>query len=754
MALSVDEEKKIIEILGRMPSIVERTIFDTMWSEHCSYKSSKKLLKKYLPTEGSEVILGIGEDSGIIKWTEFDGKTYGIVLSHESHNHPSQILPIEGAATGVGGVVRDVYCMGADVIGVLNSLHFGINTNGESPIVEEIAQKVVEGVADYANPLGVPVLGGETLYHPSYNDNCLVNVAAVGLLEISDIIHSYVPKNAEDEPYDVILIGKSTDATGFGGASFSSGTLDTDDSATNIGAVQVHDPFLKRVLAEAIKALFEYLKTNKVVAGFKDLGAGGIACATSELAVAGGFGVDVDLDKVNVAIPGLPAEVVACSETQERFCLVVPKTATQDVLDIFNINYELPSIYPKAGAVVIGTITQEKQFRLFYDQKIVCELPVSCITTEVEADRWGESPKEDEQAKDSVPHYTEDQLKSWILELIAHQNSQSKRYVYRHFDNAVRGNTVVYPGEGDAVVIRPLETCSVGLCATMDSNLYGNHDPYVAGAAAVAESVRNVVATGGRPIAVTDCLNYGNPEKPSVYHCFEEGIKGIADACKGLGFIEGESLPIVSGNVSLYNESKNGNAIIPSPVIACVGRLSDYRLAQVMHVREPNLCLIRIGRPYAEFAGTLFQSISTLSAKTAPQVRIEQEALQNQQVYALIQNRQVQAVHDISAGGALTTLVEMIAGERGYYHVGIKIETKEPITELFSENGGYILAVKEADRDSVLTQLADANVFAYVIATTTQEKTVMLRQGGKTLLTVPVERVNTAWNAENITQNT
>lgn len=753
MALSVDEQKKIESILGREPTTVETIIFDTMWSEHCSYKSSKNLLKKYLPTTGSDVLLGIGEDSGIIKFTEFEGKTYGVVLSHESHNHPSQILPIEGAATGVGGVVRDVYCMGADVLGVLNSLHFGVNKDGKTPIVEEIAEKVVEGVSDYANPLGVPVLGGETLYHPSYNDNCLVNVAAIGLLDADHIIHSYVPKNAETEPYDVILIGKSTDATGFGGASFSSGTLDTDDTATNIGAVQVHDPFLKRVLVEAMKALFTYLKENNVPSGFKDLGAGGIACATSELAVGGGFGVDVDLDKVNVAMPGLPAEVISCSETQERFCLVVPKSATEDVLNIFNTQYELPNIYPNAGAVVIGEITSSDRFRLFHEDAVVCDLSVASITTEVEADRYGE-PREATQSSDDLPSWDNDQLKTWVTTLISDLNAQSKRYIYRHFDNAVRGDTVVYPGEGNAVVIRPIENCPTGLCAAMDSNLYGLHDPYVSGAAAVAESVRNVIASGGKPIAISDCLNYGNPEKPAVYHDFEEGIRGIADACHGLGFIDGESLPIISGNVSLYNESKNGNAVIPSPVIACVGSLSDYRLAQTMQVRHANQSLILVGKRYAEFAGTIFQTIADFPAKTAPQVRVAEEAAQNKAVYELIQNRDVEAVHDISTGGVLTTLVEMVQGERGLAQVGLTIQTTDVLSDLFSENGGYIIAVSADKTDSVLKQLSDASVSASVIATTTDGDALSIHANDREVMSLSLSSVHAAWNAENIRQST
>ena len=600
MALSKDDIDAIRSLIGREPSIVEHHIFDTMWSEHCSYKSTKPVLKR-LPTSGSEVALGIGEDSGIIRFTKVNGKQYCLAVSHESHNHPSQILPVEGAATGVGGVVRDVYCMGADVIGVLNSLHFGINRSGQDDIVEEIAEKVVLGVADYGNPLGVPVLGGETLYHESYNDNCLVNVAALGLLAEEDIIHSYVPKEAEFEPYDLILFGKSTDATGFGGASFSSATLDKEDESTNIGAVQVHDPFLKRVLVEGIKTLMAIVKEQDVKIGFKDLGAGGISCAASEIAVSGGFGVRIDLDQVNCAISNLAPEIIACSETQERFCLAVPSSFSKTVLDVFNKQYALPKLYPKSGAVVIGQVTKEKQFVMTYRSETVCDLPVESITTEVSANREAR-PRQIKRVSSGKPvSLKSESLQSLCSMLLNEKNNSSKHEIYSFFDNAVRGNTVVYPGEADAVVVLPIDGCKKAVAVSMDSNLYGESDPFTSGAAAVAESIRNVVAVGGKPIALTDCLNYGNPENPNVFFDFEKGVEGIAEAATHLGFISGEALPIISGNVSLYNESKQGRAIIPSPVLLCVGKIEDVSTVVTMQLQSPGDYLIRVGLPYSEF---------------------------------------------------------------------------------------------------------------------------------------------------------
>tara|TARA_A100001015_G_scaffold320470_1_gene446954 strand:- start:1826 stop:4069 length:2244 start_codon:yes stop_codon:yes gene_type:complete len=705
MALSKQDEIDIKKILGRSPSTVEYHIFDTMWSEHCSYKSSKSTLKQ-LPTKGSEVALGIGEDSGIIRFTQHNGKQYCLAISHESHNHPSQILPIEGAATGVGGCVRDVYCMGADVIGVLNSLHFGIPQSKQS-IVDEIAEKVVLGISDYGNPLGVPVLGGETLYHESYNDNCLVNVAAIGLLTEDEIIHSYVPKNAKDEPYDVILVGKPTDATGFGGASFSSATLDDDDQMTNLGAVQVHDPFLKRVLVEAIKEFLKTVKEKNIPIGFKDLGAGGISCATSEIAVGGGFGITVDLDKVNRAIPNLAPEIIACSETQERFCITVPRHFSNEVIDIFNKQFDIPTLYPNGGAAVIGEITQDNLFVMTYKGDTICNLPVECITTEVKAHREPEVRSISRSTNDIFQLKQSVNVESIGNEFIQRLNNRSKRYVYRFFDNAVQGNTVIYPGEADAVVTTPVPDSLVGLAVSMDSNLYGKHDPYVSGAGAVAESIRNVISVGARPIALTDCLNYGNPEKPPVFFDFQEGVRGIKEAAEALSMIDGDPVPIISGNVSFYNESKQGSAVVPSPVICCMGKVSDINLSKTMQCFDADLELILVGERFSEFAGTQIESYLNKIPNVAPQVRLDQEANQNKAVLSLIEQKKVSVVHDISVGGLFQTIIEMILGERGYSKVGVKLDLSDynSIETLFSENGGYVLATNQlAECEALLKQ--------------------------------------------------
>ncbi|MFC1754063.1 phosphoribosylformylglycinamidine synthase subunit PurL [Thermoproteota archaeon] len=752
MNLSPEDLSAINKLLGREPTLTETHIFDVMWSEHCSYKSSKDVLKKYLPTKGSNVALGIGEDSGIIRFVKHNGTQYCIAVSHESHNHPSQILPVEGAATGVGGVVRDVYCMGADVVGVLDSLHFGIDKDGHNPLVEEIAEEVVNGVSDYANPLGVPVLGGETIYHSSYNDNCLVNVAALGLVEEDKIIHSYVPEQAKQIPYDIILFGKSTDATGFGGASFASATLDNENEASNVGAVQVHDPFLKRVMVEAIKQLLNCVNEEKIAIGFKDLGAGGIACATSEIAAASGFGVDVDLDQVNIAFDTLPPEIITCSETQERFCLAVPHTFSQKVLDIFNKEFELPSLYHGAGAVVIGRVVNKPVYTIMSRGKKVCELPIHAITTEVRALRKAIPRDIDRDAPNVSVCLDKNAFKPICLNLLSAHNNNSKRYIYRFYDNAVRGDTVLYPGEADSVLITPIKGCDAGLVVSIDSNLYGEVDPYTCGAAAVAEAVRNVIAVGGQPLAVTDCLNYGNPEKPDVFFDFEQGVKGISDACHAFSFIENEALPVISGNVSFYNESKQGNAVIPSPVLLVVGKVEDYHSVVTMQIKHPEQHLFLIGRRYPEFGAAQISELIPDLNKVAPQVRFEKEAEMNKAVFQLTQNRLVSACHDISSGGLWSCLCEMLFGERGLIHVGLDLrcpEDNELFTFLFAENAGYVISVSEENVKDVNGVLSQYGFYHSFIGKTIANKQMMIKRSNIGTLNLELAELEQAWNKRN-----
>ncbi|MEO6835652.1 MAG: AIR synthase related protein, partial [Candidatus Tumulicola sp.] len=376
VALRDDELARIVQRLGREPTPVELHAFDAQWSEHCSYKSSRHHLKT-LPTAGPDVVLGPGEDSGILHLGEHAGERYGIVVAHESHNHPSQVVPYEGAATGIGGIVRDVLCMGAEVIAVADPLRFG-RVDDPASHQRYVARGVVDGIGAYGNAIGVPNLAGDAYFDEGYDDNCLVNVVALGIVKESEIVHSHAPPGADG--WDIVLVGKATDPSGFGGASFSSLTLDAADEEANKGAVQVPDPFLKNVLMRASYRVFALLREAKITAGFKDLGAGGIMGCSAEIVSSGGYGADINLDEVNVAVDDMPPEVIAVGEAQERLLWVLPPEVTPAVLRIYNEEFTLPQVAYNARAAVVGRVTAEKRYVLRHRGEIVMDVDIDFLT--------------------------------------------------------------------------------------------------------------------------------------------------------------------------------------------------------------------------------------------------------------------------------------------------------------------------------------------------------------------------------------
>lgn len=555
--LRPDEIARIATALGREPSTVELHAFDAQWSEHCSYKSSRRFLKR-LPTAGDDVIVGVGEDAGIVYLGEHDGERYGIVAAHESHNHPSQIVPFEGAATGVGGIVRDVLCMGAEVIGIGDALRFG-DTSDEDSHQAYVARGVVDGVAAYGNAIGVPNVAGDLVRHEGFNDNCLVNVIALGLVKESEIIHSRVPPGSHG--WDLVLVGKATDPSGFGGASFSSVKLESGDDADR-GAVQVPDPFLKNVLMRATYRAFAYLRGKKVEVGFKDLGAGGVMGCSAELCSAGGYGATIDLDAVNVAVSGLAPEVIAVGETQERLLWALPPNVTADVLRIYNETFSLPEISYNACAAVIGTVTEEKRYVLRQAGAIVMDVDIDFLTS---------APKEALPYVSSRPS-TEPALSEaeglGRTSRAASATAEEAAPHYERYDAVVRGRTVLARGVAEAGVLAPIPGSRLGVALAVagDPSIA---NAYEAGMFAVREAVRKVRSVGARPVALTDCLNFGDPNDPAQ-------LGQLVDAVDGLAFAAHEAdLPFVSGNVSLYNADRSGNAIPPSPIVACIGVLDD-----------------------------------------------------------------------------------------------------------------------------------------------------------------------------------
>lgn len=707
ISLKPNELERIRELFGRNPTLVELHIFNIMWSEHCSYKSSRKVLKEHLPTESPDVVLGPGEDAGIVRFCRKDGKDYCLVMGHESHNHPSQVLPVEGAATGIGGIVRDVYCMGADVIGVMDPLRFGDPEGPNARRVKDIVRGVVDGIAQYGNALGVPNYGGDTYFDKTYDDNCLVNVVALGVVAEEDIIRSRAPDAARRVPYDIVLIGKPTDASGFGGAAFASERLSGDQEKERQEAVQVPDPFLKRVLTEATKVVLAEAKRGKIPIGFKDLGAGGISCAVSEMAQAGGVGAELDLDAVRKRPDDLPAEVIACSETQERYAMFVPSDFTAAVIEIYNERFDLPHIYSGAGAYVIGRVTTDPRFKLKHRSRLVCDAHVDVITTGISYDRPSRprsrrfTPRA--EALSGAPS-----VREALLRLLSSHNVADKAILFRHYDSEVQGRAVLRPGEADAAVGVFLPGDRVGVAAGIGGiSLVGAADPYAGGAWAVVEAVRNVACVGGRVVAITDCLNYGDPEQPEVFWEFSEGVRGIGDACRSLEVAgQGQyAIPVISGNVSFYNQSEKGRPIAPTPIVAAAGRVGDVSLCRGMEFKRSGSALVLLGGLHDRLGGSEY--IRCFATEAALEPPVPDFAAETALIRALVEGveeRMVLAAHDISHGGLLVTLAEMAAGSLPFA-VGCEVDLRGRIPEdspsdafLFSELGGVVVEVDAGRR--------------------------------------------------------
>ncbi len=746
LGFTIEEARSLARLLGRDPTVLEAHLFNTMWSEHCSYKSSRPVLKRFLPVDGPFVVLGPVEDAGVVEIGEHEGETWALAIGHESHNHPSQIVPYEGAATGIGGIVRDVYCMGADVFAVLDSLRFGDLDGPNAQRCREIMTGVIEGIAGYANPLGIPNLGGETTFHPGYDDNCLVNVICAGVMPVDRLVHSAVPAAAKREAYDLILVGKGTDSSGFGGAAMASRIL--EEAEDNRSAVQVPDPFLKRVLRNATREVLDLARKRGIAVGFKDLGAGGIACVASEIAHAGGVGVEIDLDRVPLQEEGLPPEVIACAETQERFGWAVPRSFSADVLRIYNEEYELGSVSRGAAATVVGRfLSEDEVMRVLWRGAVAGEAKTADITAGVVAERESapaERPEEIEEVE-----YGGD-LGRLALEVLASPNISSKRELFSHYDQEVRGETFLRPGEADAGVSLPVEGAPLGIALAADGNpRYGALDPYWGGANAVLEAVRNVVVTGGRPRALTDCLNFGNPEKPEVFRDFVESIRGVAAAARGVGTVELPDevpLPFISGNVSFYNESSTGNAVPPSPIVCCVGVLPDAAAAPGMRLGTVGNRIVLVGERRSELGGS--EAARVLGQESRGRVPTADFAVERRcakAVLAAIEAGAVVSGHDISSGGLVTALAEMMLGAGARVELGLDVDLtslpgRNDFERMFSETGAYLLEV--AGAGPLPSELA--NVPAVVIGQVISRRELRLRgESGDVVL--PADDLEESW---------
>ncbi len=688
LGLSDAEHEAIVERLGREPSYTELAMFSVMWSEHCSYKSSKVHLKT-LPTEGPNILVGPGEGAGIIEVAP----GVAVAWKVESHNHPSFVEPFNGAATGVGGIVRDILSMGARPIALLDPLRFG---NLDDPRTRYLVEGVVSGISSYGNSIGVPTVGGETVFEDCYNENPLVNVACLGVIE-KKLMHG----RAEGPGNAVVLIGSSTGRDGIGGASVLASAEFDETSADKRPSVQVGDPFTEKLLIEACLELID----RDLLVGFQDLGAGGISCPTSEMSAKAGTGMRVNVDEVHRREPGMEPFEVMISESQERMMAVVAPGHLDAVLEVCT-RWGLE-------ARVVGEVEDTGRLTVTSDSAVVADVPVGALAEEgpsyerpLARPGWmAELNGADRGDAASA------QLDAAFLALLGSPGIASKRWVWEQYDHMIFLGTVIGPG-GDAAVIR-LPDRNVAVALSVDGpGGFCYLDPYEGARLAVAESARNVACTGARPVAVSNCLNFGNPEKEDVMWQFSEVLRGIGDACREL------ATPVTGGNVSFYNETK-GRAIFPTPVIGMLGVLEEAERAVGLAFRGEDEIIVLLGetRP-DDFGGSEFAKvINQTIAGPAPRLDMSAELKLQQLLLDLSRDGLLRSAHDLSEGGLAISLAESaLAGGVGFR---VDLQDGEPHRLLFSESPSRVCVSCTRDaRDELLAVAERAGVPAAAVGRT------------------------------------
>ena len=682
--LTDEEYGRIIALLGRTPTFAELGIFSALWSEHCSYKHSRPVLKTF-PTTGPQVVQGPGENAGVLRLP--DG--WAVAFKIESHNHPSAVEPYQGAATGVGGILRDVFTMGARPVALLNSLRFGPLDQARN---RYLFAGVVKGVGDYGNCVGVPTLGGEVDFGPSYGGNPLVNAMCVGLLKERDLIKAA----ARGVGSVLLVVGARTGRDGIHGAAFASEEL-THASEQRRPQVQVGDPFTEKLLLEASLAL---IQSGHIVA-IQDMGAAGLISSSAEMAAKGGVGVEIDLSLVPTREPGMTPYEVLLSESQERM-LVVAKPDRIAAAQAIAARWELT-------ATPIGRVTDDGMYRAKWKDQVVVEIPGQrliddCPVYQPEATEDPEiAERRTAHPAPSTQHLAPGEA---LLTLLDHPPIASKRWVYEQYDSTVQAGTVLGPG-GDAGVLR-VPGADFGLAVTVDCNSrYVRLDPYEGGKAAVAEAARNIACTGARPLGITDCLNFGSPERPAVFHQFKESCRGIADACRAL------DTPVTGGNVSFYNESPAG-AVDPTPVVGMVGLLSRVNRAVPSHARAIGDVVFVLGRTQAELGGSQFWEVVHGSVGgMPPRVDLGAERRLVDYLVTAADAGLLRSAHDCSQGGLGVALAEVAM--RGPYDetgFGLDIDLTayaSPLAAhdlLFSESHGRAVVTCAPERATAVAALA------------------------------------------------
>lgn len=711
MGLSDEEFGMVERILGRLPNYTEIGLFSVMWSEHCSYKNSKPVLRKF-PVTGERVLQGPGEGAGIVDI----GDNQAVVFKIESHNHPSAIEPYQGAATGVGGIIRDVFSMGARPIAILNSLRFG---ELKTPRVKYLFEEVVAGIAGYGNCIGIPTVGGEIQFDDCYEGNPLVNAMCVGLINHEDIKKG----QAHGEGNTVMYVGAATGRDGIHGATFASEDL-SEESESKRTAVQVGDPFMEKLLLEACLELVHF----DSLVGIQDMGAAGLTSSSAEMASKAGMGIEMYLDHVPQRETGMTAYEMMLSESQERMLIVVKKGREQEIVDLFH-KYGLE-------AVSIGKVTNDKMLRLYHNGAIVAEVPADALAEEAPVYHKPSSEPayfaEFQGMKLETPAVND--YKETLLALLQQPTVASKEWVYDQYDYQVRTNTVVTPGS-DAAVVRVRGT-KKALAMTTDCNSrYIYLDPETGGKIAVAEAARNIVCSGAEPLAITDCLNYGNPEKPEIFWQIEKSVDGMSEACRTL------STPVIGGNVSLYNE-RSGEAIYPTPTVGMVGLVHDLSHITTQEFKQAGDLVYVIGETKAEFGGSELQKLLNDGRifGPAPAIDLDVESKRQKQLLSAIQDGLVQSAHDVAEGGFAVAIAEALIGAKGL-GANVKV-TGEAVAALFAETQSrFVVSVKPENKEAF-----EQAVEAYLIGEVTDTNELVIQgEEEQVLVQASVDVMRDAW---------
>jgi len=681
--LTSEEYARIVAMLGRTPTFPELGIFSALWSEHCSYKHSRPILKTF-PTTGPQVVQGPGENAGVLRLPG----GWAVAFKIESHNHPSAVEPYQGAATGAGGILRDVFTMGARPVALLNSLRFGPLEQTRN---RYLFAGVVRGIGDYGNCVGVPTLGGEVDFAPGYSGNPLVNAMCVGVLKEKDLI-----KAAAHGVGNILLaVGSSTGRDGIHGASFASEKL-THESEQRRPQVQVGDPFTEKLLLEAS---LELIASGHIVA-IQDMGAAGLTSSSAEMAARGGVGVEIDLSKVPTREPGMTPYEILLSESQERM-LVVAKTDRVKEVQAIAAKWEL-------AATPIGAVTDDGMYRCTWQGKVVVEIPGQRLVDDCPV--YNPEAQEDPivaQLRASAPHAARSYTPlDALLALLDSPSLASKKWVFEQYDSTVQASTVIAPG-GDAGVLRVRHE-DFGIAVKTDCNSrYVRLDPYEGGKATVAEAARNVACTGARPLGITDCLNFGSPERPAVFYQFREACRGIADACRTLG------TPVTGGNVSFYNESPTG-AVDPTPVVGMIGLLTRADRAVPSHARAPGDGVYVLGETRAELGGSAYWEVcEEFIGGQPPRVDLEVEKRLIEFLVTGAERGLFRSAHDCSHGGLGVALAEVAMGgpyqEAGF---GLDVDLTPHAARLtshellFSESHGRAVITCAPERAAAVEALA------------------------------------------------